>query len=1099
MLALADETLPDEAAVTVFARMNLNLPTEPGVKPRSSLIRSRAELDKVLGEELARQIDRRLGQPRIDFTRSMVACVSGGPQSTSGYRVEVKSLRRQTTGAKPRIIIRWSLRSPKGVVLQVLTTPLEVLLLERTEGEPVFETIDRPDTPEDRARPDAMNAEGWRALGALYQSLDLPQPAADQPLVAFLAEMAVVDVRDVTIPLHRPRFLLGFLIPATGTDPKARLLIGTEFVELEPEHVETLIRIDPDQELPDEILMQNAWADFDMNAGLPTAIQCFRRGWTALADRLLKMQAQVRGGFGHPASVFYQPPGLSPHVALKYVAWASCGNSLAMPTSDRGAILSRLRLLSQDEPSLQTPECWGLIQALAATLEPCTSLAGSPERHIDDLRDQHDGLWDGVYLLGLPKPLQMLAQQGLDVVPMLMRHADDRRLTRGVAHASGDEPPRLLSVGMSVGILLQQLAGDRGADWTRDPDGLLLEPGPVAGWWRETQKQSEPDYLVASAVPHLPQVTRPYVAIVRRLQERYPQRLPEVYRRLLTERPDVSGRDLLQAMLSEQLPHRDKMDTFLQGVSHPRLARQAEALEALATLDERVFESFLIKSLNALPATTTGRFADCEQVDIARLCWKTNSLNVWHPLRDAMRNADLGVRMEILDRIGDNPDLSSVRQMRVAELLLAFLNDASIRDISTAPERYAGCAAAQWPRIEVRNWAAWRLAARLKLDVSGYSPDASLTDADWGRLRDQVARVCEDRHISIEDPSPDEERQARQALQALGAIVLESAPREERRFLHVDLAQCRIVDADLRHIRFLEDVETLDLSGTPISDAGLRELRKCIRLRVLLLSGTRITNDGLVHLADLRGLLRLDLSQTAITDRGIPHLAGLIHLQQLSLDDTRVSDMGLTGLPGLLSLEILSLTGTAVTDAGLGHLSVIPRLANLDLAGTVITDAGLRAVGKCESLEALTLSLTKVTDAGLPSLAPLSRLQRLYLFGLPITDQGAAVLGRFPRLTTLSLTSDQITDTGVKSLTQLSELEVLSLQQSTLTDRGIEDLTRLTKLARLDLSGTNVTDHVINSLKRMDRLERVILSGTKVTAAARQDLQHARPALVIVE
>lgn len=159
-LALADETLPDEAAVTVFARMNLNLSTEPDAMPRSSLIRSRAELDKVFGEELARQIDRRLGQPRIDFTRSMVACVSAGPQSTSGYRVDVKSIRRQTTGAKPRITIRWSLRPPKGVVLQVLTTPLEVLSVERTDGDPVFEKIDQPDAAEDRARPNAVNAEG---------------------------------------------------------------------------------------------------------------------------------------------------------------------------------------------------------------------------------------------------------------------------------------------------------------------------------------------------------------------------------------------------------------------------------------------------------------------------------------------------------------------------------------------------------------------------------------------------------------------------------------------------------------------------------------------------------------------------------------------------------------------------------------------------------------------------------------------------------------------------------------------------------------------------------------------------------------------------
>ena len=1098
-LTFGDEGPQVETPVTVLARTNLNLPTDSGSVPPTCLIRDRAGLDRAMGDEVARRIDSLLGQPHIDFNRYMIVCVSGGSQRTSGYWVDVSSISRRRVNENVQTMVRWSLHKPKGVVLQVLTTPAELLLVERTDGKPVFERISHSEVPDAHASPGAADGEDWKQLLNSYQALGLPLPPADAPLVAILYDMVVVDVRDVEIPLHRPRYLLGFLVPGGGNEAKGRLLIGTEYFELDPDHVETLIHIDPAGESPGEIMMQNPWADFEMNAGLPTAIQCHYRGWTSLADRLLAMQAKVPGGFGHRESVFYQPAGLRPQLELKFVAWADCGNRLASPTSDRKAILKQLQQLSLDEPNLQTPECWGLIQSLSTTLQSSRWPKDSPERLVDDLCDMHDGQWNGAFLLGFPEQLVPLARQGLAIVPVLLKHIDDRRLTRGIARPPGGEASRLISVGEVVGRLLQQLAGDQGAAWAWDERQHVLDPEQIALWWNETQKLGEEEYLVRSAVPRLPQATRTYAAIVHRLQHQYPNRLPDVYRMLLAERPDVQSWGLLQAMIAADLPRPDKIDLLIQGATQPRLARQAEALEAMAALDERVFESFLIKSLLGMTPTTTGRYVDCEQVAMAQLCWKTNSLNAWHPLRDATRKADVGVRMEIIDRIGDNAGLSYVRKMRVAELLLAFLDDPTVRDASSDPQRYASCAAEQWPQIEVRNWAAYRLAKRLNLDVSSFVPGKAASADEWKQLRDQVTKACESRRISADDPSSDEVLQAKQALQALGGILMESDIRDERRLIEVNLADCKITDTDLHHIRFLKDVEVLDLTGTPVTDAGLKELTQCIRLRVLFLPDTKITNAGLAHLATLKGLRRLDLSHTPITDPGLENLAGLIHLERLDLNDTEVSDVGLAGLPKLLSLEHLSLTGTAVTDAGLVHLASVRRLANLDLAGTGITDLGLPALGECQELESLTLSLTKVSDAGLPSVARLSKLQRLYLFGLPVTDQGAAVIGQLRNLTTLSLTSEKITDKGVKSLNQLQDLTILYLPQTAVTDQGVQELVPLKHLARLDLSGTAVTDRVVDSLKSMLKLERVVLTDTKVTAAAKQELRRAHPKLTIQE
>ncbi|MBS0206588.1 MAG: hypothetical protein JSS49_27235 [Planctomycetes bacterium] len=1098
-LTFADERSQGETSVTILARTNLNLPTDSGVVPNTSLIRDRAALDRAMGEEVAQRIDNLLGQPRIDFARYMVVCVSGGNQRTSGYWVDVSNVSRRRVADKLQTIIRWSLHEPKSFVLQVLTTPAELLLVERTDGDPVFERVIQPQDSDARANGGATDAEGWKKLLNSYQALGLPLPPADAPLVAILYEMVVADVRDLTIPLHRPQYLLGFLVPGVQDDAKARLQIGTESIELDPAQVQTLIRIDPAKDLPGEMMMQNTWADFHINAGLPTAIQCYQRGWIPLAERLLAMQAKVSGGFGHPESVFYQPAGLRPQLELKFVAWADCGNRLASPASDRQAVLKRLQQLSLDEPNLQTPECWGLIQALSATIQPSQATMGSAERLIDDLVEIRDGKWEGMFLLGLPSQLSSLARQGWDTVPQLLKHLDDRRLTRGLSHPQQGGATRLISIGEVVGALLQQLAGDGGATWTWDQRQQFLDREQVVAWWTETQKVSEEEYLVRSAVPRLPQATETYTAIVQRLLYKYPQRLPDVYRLLLAERPDVKSWELLQAIAAADLPWRDKLDLFIQGAVQPRVARQAEALDAMSALDERVFEGFLIKSLTSLPGTTPGRYVDCEQVSLAQLCWKTNSLNAWHPLRDAAKKTDVGVRMQIIDHIGDNSDLSYVRKMRVAEFLLAFLDDATVRDVTSASHKYASCAAEAWPQIEVRNWSAYQLAKRFNMDVSSFAPGQSVTSEDWGRLRDDVAKACEARRISADDPSSDEKLHAKQALEALGGILMESDRRDERRLTEVNLAHCEISDADLRHVRFLEDVQVLDLTGTPVSDAGLKELTKCIALRVLFLPDTKITNAGLAHLAGLKGLRRLVLSHTAVTDPGVEKLAGLIHLEQLDLTDTEVSDAGLVWVPKLLSLEDLSLKGTAVTDAGLTHLASVQRLANLDLAGTGVTDAGVPALGNCQKLEALTLSLTKVTDAGLPSLSKLSKLQRLYLFGLPITDQGAAVISRLNGLTTLSLTSRKITDEGVKSLSRLKDLEILYLPQTSVTDRGVQELVVLKKLARLDLSGTATTDQAVDSLKSMLKLERLILSDTKVTAAAKQELLRARPGLKILE
>jgi len=977
----------------------------------------------------------------------------------------------------------------------VLTTPSELLLVERADGDPVFEKVPAPKEPAQPADGGRATASDWKALVKSYQSLRLPLPPADAPLVGILYQVQMIEDRDIPIPLRRFQYLLGFLISQKAD--KAQLLIGTEVMEIDSDQVQSLLRIDPAKEPAFEIAVENTWAEFPINAALPAAIQCYQRGWPSLADQLLKSQAKASVGFGHRESVFFEPPGLQPDLALKFVAWTHLGNQLAKPASDRSAILKQMQELSAQEPVFQSPECWGLIRSLAVTIEPSRAASGTVERQIDDLVNLDASLWNNTFVLGLPEPLVALARKGWEAIPALINHLGDRRLTRSVIRPLAEGPHRLITVGEVVGILMRELAGDAGLSWTTSPETHNFQAKQVNAWWAEVQKSNEADYLTSSAVPRLPKETRTYRAITEGLAQKYPQRLPNVYRRLLGERPDVSSRDLVQAISATNLGQTEKVKLLIEGTKSPRMARQAEALQALAKLDLQVFESFLIRSLNAMPALTPGRYGECEQVGLAQLCWESQSMNVWHALRDAVQKADVGVRMEVIDAVSRVTDLPTFRKRRLMEFLLAFLDDEAARDVKADTEKYRSCAAGSWPRIEVRNWAAYQLAKQIGLDVSSVAPSKFGADT-WQKLRNEVARICEERGIKSDDPSPDEKAKAKEALQKLGVMDL---PDEfsEKPLTKLSFFATEVKDADLRHLRYFPLISTVDLTSTAITDEGLKALADCRGLRVLILTDTKITDAGLNALAKLEWMNQLDLSRTAINGAGLPKLAKLTSLREINLDNSKMNDAGLAPLADFPALEQLSLGGTLVTDAGLRHIPAIKRLTSLDLFGTAVTDAGTKSLGDCAQLESLGLSLTKVSDQGLANLARLPKLKRLFLFGLPITDRGVADLSQLRGLVQLSLTSPKVTDKGAKSLSQLRDLQILYLSQTGITDQGMQELKDLKDLVRLDLSGTAITDKSLEVVRSLPKLQRIVLTDTKITKQAKQDLRQARSGLEVVD
>jgi hypothetical protein len=125
------------------------------------------------------------------------------------------------------------------------------------------------------------------------------------------------------------------------------------------------------------------------------------------------------------------------------------------------------------------------------------------------------------------------------------------------------------------------------------------------------------------------------------------------------------------------------------------------------------------------------------------------------------------------------------------------------------------------------------------------------------------------------------------------------------------------------------------------TDSGLAHIRELDRLQLLYLSGTQITDAGLIHMRELKHLQQLSLSNTKITDAGLIHIRQLKNLQELYLPGTQITDAGLVHLRELKNLHQLWLSGTQITDAGLVHLTEFKQLQWLYLTDTRVTPDGV--------------------------------------------------------------------------------------------------------------------------------------------------------------
>jgi hypothetical protein len=439
---------------------------------------------------------------------------------------------------------------------------------------------------------------------------------------------------------------------------------------------------------------------------LDFAIQCHERGWHALAraafrkwlagDSYLPAERQLAWD-----AWYYWYYQLSRHGAPLAAAARYMNRALAH-TSFAGAAKV------------------ALLRSLDLALVPARSAPGSDDALIDALVEQS-------HMWGRAAPAyRALARRGFDAVPALIAHLGDDRVTRSLVGGGlvSCDGACLVPVKDVVYWLLCALAGRE-----LEPSNDIAARTRAAGrWFADAQKMGEEQYVVAH-VGRGPAAGLGEDVLLPLLVEKYPLRLPEVYRRFLdTESQSELDNPYAKALVDVSIPLADKLKVLEYAVAHPERRHRWVGLHYLLQLDPRRANELLIAALDRLETDATPY-----EIRLAQVVPGGADPKVWAALARAAKRVDVNTRVQLLDELGAAEPKDPICRRLQFGVLAAHLTDTD-----------------EWHgrngEVEVRDHATVLLAAKLDLEtqVRRKGEDGrTRTATQWAQLRAQVRIALE--------------------------------------------------------------------------------------------------------------------------------------------------------------------------------------------------------------------------------------------------------------------------------------------------------------------------------------------------------------------
>jgi hypothetical protein len=530
-------------------------------------------------------------------------------------------------------------------------------------------------------------------LLAVYRAYELPFPPANAALVR-------IELRD-------QQYGLGFRARDLRAGEFGALFAGTGPVEVD---IKSVVVVDPEPDAVDGIRHY---------LGVELAVQCHARGWTTLAWKVLK---------DHLAD-----PSMKPEVQLARSAWDYWLDEFARLATDRAKVARVLKAALKDQPDEFTVRERNLLDALELSLVPGKGRPGTVEALIDGLIEvtKTDRTAFGTEMMKDTHPAYLtLARRGFDAVPDLIAHLNDERLTRAV----GDERYTVADI---VRDLLQGLAGDEvSQDWERPRDGRVAR-ADVEAWWADAQRTGEEAYFLEHIFgnPKADNLWNRLMLDV--LAHKYPRRLPDVFRRMLKDRPDMLGWELGDAVANSTLPKETRRELFIEATRCKGPAIRIDGIWRLWDIDKPKGTECLLAELDRLPKAPEGGYWSCPETRLVYLVAHINEPAAWAALEKAAKRVDVGLRMELLNGLcwRDPPESVSKAYLHFRS---RFLDDATVRDLMVSSKFFGPSAGSGFLKIEVRNYVALELAAYLGVAAN---PKPDWTAEQWAKLREDVKKA----------------------------------------------------------------------------------------------------------------------------------------------------------------------------------------------------------------------------------------------------------------------------------------------------------------------------------------------------------------------
>lgn len=567
---------------------------------------------------------------------------------------------------------------------------------------------------------DPISLEVQQELLRKADDWKVPQPAA----MSLLVKIPVSQSLDRETGKYVDNHVLGFIDP----NDSGRALVGFDWWNLK-EHRAAIAVHDPSELTLNDIEPSSPFFEaHGVNFGLVTGIQLLRRGDQELGAALIAKGLAAYSG--HPRSHFASPAGEAPVSMLARSCLANAVNRITAEKPDFARILSDIEMLLADQPKLRNEGTDWVLESLRANAEHQSPPAETVEAIIDD------------YLLcgsqsdrgSTCDAKRTLILKGFEAIPPLLLQRHSKRFSNHLMRGFNNFPSYPMTSGEVIDQYLQHLANG-----TIESSLVLsahLEDDVVQSWWKNAQEMGEEKYAEEFVFTRDRfgnwSLSEPLLIIV---VDRYPQMLPEIYRRML-KTSYVSWSVADEVMKSNTLSAAQKIQLMREAVATNNEAHRNEALKHLRSLDSSYFESELIRLLKQAPNSATKEYWTDKNAGLSRMVSNSDNPHVWATLYELIDRADLGMTMELIDHLYPRRDAPPAVLKTYHQIYADYQDDPTIRDDSANSKFRGPGAGFPHRRLALRDfihlhWSRW-----LKTGIA--EPKQGANDEEWTNYRAAV-------------------------------------------------------------------------------------------------------------------------------------------------------------------------------------------------------------------------------------------------------------------------------------------------------------------------------------------------------------------------